>query len=247
MKNNVILSERIAKRIAGSGICSRREAEKLILQKRVKVNGSIIKKPNLNVSSSDIILIDENPIPKKPTLRLWLFHKPKNCLVTNKDSRSRPTIFEKLPTNFPRVVSVGRLDFDTEGLILLTNNGEFSRELELPNNKWIRRYRARVYGYVDDKKLLQLNNGITIDKYNYGPIKASLDLQKNSNAWVTISLMEGKNREIRKIFDHLGYPINRLIRISYGPFHLGNLLPNEVSEVNYEILKDNFNNINSFL
>ena len=180
METNSNLSERIAKRIAASGICSRRDAEKLILEKRVKVNGTIIQKPNLNVSISDIILVDENIIPKKPELRLWRFHKPKSCLVTNNDLKGRPTIFEKLPKNFPRVISVGRLDFDTEGLILLTNDGNLSRKLELPSSGWIRRYRIRVHGYIDKKILLGLKDGIKIDNYHYGPITALLDLQKNS-------------------------------------------------------------------
>ena len=186
METNSSVTERIAKRIAASGICSRREAEKLVLEKRVKVNGTVIEKPNFNVSISDIILVDEKTIPEKPKLRLWRFHKPKLCLVTNKDFKKRPTIYEKLPKDFPRVVSVGRLDFDTEGLILLTNNGDLSRKLELPSSGWIRRYRVRVHGYVDNKKLLELNNGIKIDNYNFSPIKALLDLQKNSNAWLTV-------------------------------------------------------------
>ena len=181
MANNTIFKERIAKRISSSGICSRREAEKIILEGRVKVNGLIIEKPNLNVSDTDSILIDNKPIPTKPKIRVWIFHKPKNCLVTNSDEKGRQTIFDLLPQTLPRVVSVGRLDFDTEGLILLTNSGDLARKLELPKNGLTRRYRVRVHGYVDRKSLTELKNGIRINNYNYGPINAILDFQKNSN------------------------------------------------------------------
>ena len=238
MANNTIFKERIAKRISSSGICSRREAEKIILEGRVKVNGLIIEKPNLNVSDKDSIFIDNKLIPTKPKTRVWIFHKPKNCLVTNSDEKGRQTIFDLLPQTLPRVVSVGRLDFDTEGLILLTNSGDLARKLELPKNGLNRRYRVRVHGYVDRKNLEELKNGIRIHNYNYGPKNAILDFQKNSNAWLTINLKEGKNREIRIILDHLGYPVNRLIRISYGPFHLGDLLPKGIIEVSSEVLSE---------
>jgi len=184
------------------------------------------------------ILFDNKKIPEPSITRIWRFHKPKGCLVTHKDPEGRPTIFDILPKSLPRVMSVGRLDYDSEGLILLTNNGETSRKLELPSTGWLRKYKVRVHGFVDNKKLDKLKNGIKLDSFRTGPIDANLEIQKGTNAWVSIGLREGKNREVRRIMDYLGYPVNRLIRISYGPFQLGNLQKGETAEINKDVVSN---------
>ena len=201
-------------------------------------NGLTITTPATKVSIDDIILFDNKKIPEPSITRIWRFHKPKGCLVTHKDPEGRPTIFDILPKSLPRVMSVGRLDYDSEGLILLTNNGETSRKLELPSTGWLRKYKVRVHGFVDNKKLDKLKNGIKLDSFRTGPIDANLEIQKGTNAWVSIGLREGKNREVRRIMDYLGYPVNRLIRIFYGPFQLGNLQKGETAEINKDVVSN---------
>ncbi len=230
---------RIAKLIAQCGHCSRREAEELILEGRVKVNGETISSPATFITDHSV-KIDDKLINAKQAIRLWLFHKPEGFLTTSKDPHNRKTIFDLLPKNMPRTITVGRLDFNTEGLLLLTTNGALARYMELPKNKWIRKYRARVFGKVDADRLKKLERGITVEGTCYGSIKVEVDSQKGSNSWLKISLEEGKNREIRKVMEHLGLKVNRLIRVSFGPFSLGELKVAEVKEVTKAILKNSF-------
>lgn len=232
------MSERIAKFIARSGVCSRRQAEELINQKRITVNGNIVDSPALNVEGNEKILFDGEKLPVIDNTRLWLYYKPAGLLTTHKDTSGRPTVFESLPIGLPRVISVGRLDLNSEGLLLLTNNGELSRTLELPSNGWSRRYRARVHGYVTQEKLDSIANGCCVEGINYGPVKATMDSQQGTNSWITITLHEGKNREIRRLMTHIGLDVSRLIRVSYGPFQLGSLRKGEVQEVPQKIIKE---------
>ena len=238
LKKNSTDLERIAKKMSRAGLCSRREAEKWILDGRVNVNGIILKSPASKVSNQDKIFVDGKLLPEKSQTRVWRYHKPRGYLVTQNDPKGRPTIFEQLPKYLPRTISVGRLDYDSEGLILLTNNGELSRKLELPSNGWLRRYRIRVHGYVNQETLLKLKDGIKISAFKTGPIEAILDSQKGANAWISIGLREGKNREVRRVMDFIGYPVNRLIRVSYGPFQLGTLPRGEISEIKKNVLMD---------
>ena len=231
------MSERIAKFIARSGVCSRRAAEELILQQRVTLNGEIINSPAINVEPSDKILIDGEKLPAIEQTRLWLYYKPTGLITSHKDS-SRPTVFDNLPAGMPRVISVGRLDVNSEGLLLLTNNGELSRLLELPQNGWSRRYKVKVHGQVTQQKLDSVSNGVTIDGVNYGPVKIAIDSTQGTNTWLTITLSEGKNREIRRLMQYIGLDVARLIRLSYGPFQLGSLKKGEVKEVPHKVLKE---------
>jgi 23S rRNA pseudouridine2605 synthase len=224
--------------MARAGLCSRREAEAWIAAGRVKVNGQKIASPALNVTERDDIRVDGKPLPDKEKIRLWRYHKPRGLLTTAKDPQGRPTVFENLPKELPRVVSIGRLDLNSEGLLLLTNDGELARRLELPATGWVRRYRVRVNGTVEVDHLNQLRKGLTVEGVRYGPVQASLDRQQGDNAWLTMSLTEGKNREIRKLCGHFGWAVSRLIRISYGPFQLGNLEAGAVEEVKGKVLKD---------
>ena len=231
------MSERIAKFIARSGVCSRRAAEELILQQRVTLNGQVINSPAVNVESTDKILIDGEKLPEIEQTRLWLYYKPVGLITSHKDS-SRPTVFDNLPDYMPRVISVGRLDLNSEGLLLLTNNGELSRLLELPQNGWSRRYKVKVHGQITQQKLDSVSNGVTIDGINYGPVKIAIDNTQSTNTWLTITLTEGKNREIRRLMQHIGLDVARLIRLSYGPFQLGSLKKGEVKEVPHKVLKE---------
>jgi 23S rRNA pseudouridine2605 synthase len=230
--------ERIAKFMARSGVCSRRQAEELIKQKRVTVNGEIVETPAFNVEGNEKILLDGEKLPQKEHTRLWLYYKPVGLLTTHKDTADRATVFDNLPAGLPRVISVGRLDLNSEGLLLLTNNGELSRKLELPENGWSRRYKVRVFGNVDKTKLASLVNGITVDGVDYGSIKAEIEHQSGANSWISVTLNEGKNREIRKVMKAIGLEVSRLIRLSYGPFQLGNLKKGEVREVAQKVLKE---------
>jgi len=230
--------ERIAKRLARAGLCSRRDAERWIAERRVSVNGHVLDSPAVVVGEADHIVVDGKPLPEADRTRLWRYHKRAGVMTTHKDPQGRPTVFAKLPEDMPRVVSVGRLDFNSEGLLLLTNDGALARRLELPGNAWVRRYRVRVHGEIDPAKLLTLEKGVTVDGVRYGAIKAVLDRQQGSNAWLTVALNEGKNREIRHVMDHLGWPVTRLIRIAYGPFQLGNLPEGEVEEVPGKVFKE---------
>ena len=223
---------RIAKRIARSGICSRRNAEKLIINGAVTVNGTPITSPALHITHTDTITVNGSSLPPFESLRLWLYHKPVGVVTTTRDERGRKTVFDTLPADMPRVISIGRLDIHSEGLLLLTNDGDFARALELPENQWHRTYRVRVHGTVDSRALKALQNGITIDGVHYGKIVAELETaQTASNVWLRVTLTEGKNREIRRVMTHLGYKVNRLIRTAYGPFTLPPIARTEVREV----------------
>jgi len=224
-------SERIARRIARAGVCSRRDAEKLITASRVTVNGIAITSPALNVGPGDIIAIDGAPLPAAERARLWRHHKQKQRITAARDPQGRLTIFNDLPTDMPRTVTIGRLDFNTEGLLLLTNDGALARTLELPATGWVRRYRVRVHGRVDEAALAALSKGKTLDGIRYGPVEAELERKTGANAWLRVGLTEGKNREVRKLLNHLGLDVTRLIRISFGPFQLGRLEPGACSEV----------------
>jgi 23S rRNA pseudouridine2605 synthase len=223
--------ERIAKRLARAGLCSRRDAERWIAEGRVAVDGHRLESPAVLVTEASRITVDGRPIPEKAPTRLWRYHKPRGLLTTAKDPQGRPTVFAALPPTLPRVLSIGRLDLNSEGLLLLTNDGELARRLELPATGWTRRYRVRVHGLVDPAKLARLAEGITVEGIAYGPVKATLDRQKGENAWLTMALKEGKNREVRRLCEHFGWQVGRLIRIAYGPFQLGELAPGAVEEV----------------
>jgi len=231
-------SERIAKVIARAGLTSRREAETWIAAGRVAVNGATITSPALNVGAGDRVSVDGKPLPARERTRLFLYHKPRGLLTTNVDARGRPTIFAALPKDLPRVVSVGRLDLNTEGLLLLTNDGGLARVLELPSTGWLRRYRVRAHGSVTQDALDRLRAGITIDGVRYGTIEATLDRSQGSNVWLTFAIREGKNREVRNVLGALGLQVNRLIRVSYGPFQLGELAAGAVEEVATRTLRD---------
>jgi len=233
-------AERIAKRLARAGVCSRREAERMIEAGRVAVDGEVLTSPALNVTPANKITVDGKPIGTAEAPRVWRYHKPSGVITTNRDPQGRPTVFEKLPPEMPRVVSVGRLDFNTEGLLLLTNDGEIARHLELPANAWLRHYRVRVYGEVDGKKLAALAKGITISGIHYEGIKVEVEKEKKEgkNIWLSIIIREGKNREVRKIMEHLGLQVTRLIRTSFGPFQLGKLPRGGIEEVPRRILRE---------
>ncbi len=234
--------ERIAKRIARAGLCSRRDAERWIEDGRVKVNGKVLTTPAFLVNHTDYIVVDNKPLPGAEKTRLFLYHKPAGLVTTNKDELDRPTIFDRLPKGLPRVMTVGRLDINSEGLLLLTNDGELSRYLELPKTGWKRRYRVRVHGDVDPGRLAALKKGITIDGVEYKSIEASLDKsdkeKRTANSWLRVTLIEGKNREIRRVMEALDLKVNRLIRVSYGPFNLDNMGIGAVAEVHQDIMKD---------
>ena len=231
-------AERIAKKIAHAGFCSRRDAERWIEEGRVSVNGQVLLTPAYNASPEDIITVDGKPLQAAETPRLWRYYKPRGLVVSHRDEKDRDTVFDHLPHDLPRVVSVGRLDLDSEGLLLLTNSGDLARHLELPDTGWTRKYRVRVRGHVEAEKLNALEHGITIDGVRYRGVEAQIDRQMGSNAWLTVVLREGKNREIRKIMEHLGYPVSRLIRISFGPFKLNQMEEGTVEEVKTNILRD---------
>lgn len=230
--------ERIAKRLARAGLCSRREAERWIEDGRVTVNGHRLSSPACVVGPGDIVIVDGIPLSEPEKTRLWRYHKPAGLVTTHKDPEGRPTVFDHLPEGMPRVISVGRLDLNSEGLLLLTNDGELARKLELPSNAWLRRYRVRVHGEVSEDALARLENGITIDGMAYGPISATLDRRQGANAWLSVSLREGKNREIRRVMEYLGWPVSRLIRVSYGPFQLGTLEEGAADEVAGKVLRE---------
>lgn len=230
--------ERVAKVIARSGLCSRREAEALIQDKRVSVNGAVIESAALDILPSDAVLVDGKPLSVREPPRLWRYHKPKGRVTTHKDPEGRPTVFEGLPESLPRLISVGRPDFNTEGLLLLTNDGDLARHLELPSTGWTRRYRVRAFGQVTEEQLKELAGGVTINKMGYGPIEASVEREQGGNVWISVSIREGKNREVRRIMEHLGLTVNRLIRVSFGPFMLGDMEPGQIEEVKTAVLKD---------
>ncbi|MBY0510451.1 MAG: rRNA pseudouridine synthase [Rhodospirillaceae bacterium] len=251
-KSNMEKGDRIAKVMARAGLCSRRDAEKWIALGRVSINGITLKTPGVVVREGDDVRVDGKQLPTADRARVWRFHKPKGLITTHKDEKGRTTVFEVLPSTMPRVVSVGRLDLTSEGLLLLTNDGALARELEHPSRGWVRRYRVRVHGRVDDKGLARLKNGVTVDGVRYGPIDAHVDKApanektgekttsksaSKSNTWVTVALTEGKNREVRKVMEFLGLTVNRLIRVSYGPFQLGKLDTGGLEEVPAQVVR----------
>ena len=230
--------ERIAKTMARSGLCSRRDAERLIAEGRVTLNGQHLASPAVNVTQKDTILVDGKALSAAAPPRLWRYYKPKGRVTTHRDPQGRPTVFDALPEELGRVISIGRLDFNTEGLLLLTNDGALARHLESPSTGWLRRYRVRVNGKVEQGALDALAGGIEIEGMKYGPIEGKLDRVQGANCWLTLGLREGKNREVRRIMDHMGVVVNRLIRLSFGPFSLGELEPGAVEEVKRRVLAD---------
>ncbi len=231
-------AERIAKRMARAGLCSRRDAERWITEGRVKLDGEVLTSPAVTVTATSRIEVDGKPLPAIAPARLFRFHKPTGCLTTASDPEGRKTIADLIPKELPRLMPIGRLDMNSEGLLLLTNDGGLKRQLELPTTGWQRRYRVRVHGDVDEAKLASLIDGITIDGFDYGPIEAVLERKLGKNAWLNVALREGKNREIRKVMEHFGWPVNRLIRVSFGPFHLGNLAKSAVDEIKTKVVKE---------
>lgn len=238
IKTDTTNGERIAKVMARAGLCSRRDAETWIAAGRVVVNGEKLTSPARNVVPEDEIVVDGKALPQKEPTRLWLYHKPRGLVTTARDPEGRPTVASALPKDLPRVVTVGRLDLNTEGLLLLTNDGGLARVLELPSTGWLRRYRVRVHGKVDEAQLRSLADGIAIDGVLYGAIEAALERRQGTNAWLLMGLREGKNREIKRVMEHLGLAVTRLIRVSFGPFQLGDLPTGVVREVKGRVLRD---------
>ena len=230
--------ERIAKRLARAGLCSRREAERWIENGRVAVDGQVLTTPAVTVTPESLITVDGQPVGAPERTRLWRHHKPPGVVTSHRDPEGRPTVFAGLPKDLPRVISVGRLDLASEGLLLLTNDGALARRLELPENGWLRRYRVRVHGGVDEDSLAKLAGGIRVEGVAYGPIEATLDSRRGANSWLTVSLREGRNREVRKALGHLGLEVGRLIRIAYGPFQLGKLERGGVREVPRKVIAE---------
>lgn len=232
--------ERIAKVLARAGVASRREVERLITAGRVAIGGKTVTSPATFVTGVDGITVDGEPVAAPEAVRLWRYHKPVGVMTTAHDPQGRTTVFDTLPDNLPRLITVGRLDLTTEGLLLLTNDGEVARFMELPATGWARRYRVRVHGSPTEKQLETLKAGIEIDGIRYGPVHAAIDRRTGANVWLTVSLTEGKNREIRRIMEHLGLTVSRLIRVGYGPFQLGNLNPGALDEVSGSAIANAF-------
>ena len=230
--------ERIAKWLARAGVASRRDAEKLLAEGRIKLNGAPVTHPATFVNPDDVVQVNGRMVDSPERAKLWRYHKPEGLVTTHRDPEGRPTVFERLPEHLPRVVSVGRLDLNSEGLLLLTNDGGLARRLELPSNGWIRRYRVRVHGVVPERALAQLVDGVTVEGVRYGPIEAAVDSRAISNTWLSVSLREGRNREVRRVMTHLALQVTRLIRVAYGPFQLGNLERGAVDEISGKVLRD---------
>ena len=230
--------ERIAKVVSRAGLASRRDAEEWIVQGRVTVNGRVINSPALDVTANDVITVDGKPLPPRERTRLFMFHKPRGLMTTHADPEGRPTVFDNLPEGLPRLISIGRLDFNTEGLLLLTNDGGLARALELPDTGWLRRYRVRAHGEVTQGQLDELKKGVEVDGVKYGPIDSTLERDQGANVWLVFAIREGKNREVRNVLAHLGLEVNRLIRVSYGPFQLGELAEGQVEEIKTRVLRE---------
>ncbi len=230
--------ERIAKWLARAGVASRRDAEILVTDGAVTLNGARVTHPATFVSPGDVVTVRGQPVGAAARTRLFRFHKPDGLVTTHKDPQGRPTVFDKLPAELGRVISVGRLDLNSEGLLLLTNDGALARRLELPSQGWIRRYRVRAWGALDERSLAALSRGITVEGVKYGPIEAALESRTGDNAWISVALDEGRNREVRRVMAHLGLQVNRLIRVAYGPFQLGRLPRGAVEEVTGKVLRE---------
>jgi len=229
--------DRIAKYLSRAGVASRRDAEKLLAEGKIKLNGKPVTHPATFVSPGDIIQVNGRVVDAPDRTRVWLYHKPDGLVTTHRDPEGRPTVFDKLKQQLPRVISVGRLDLNSEGLLLLTNDGALARRLELPSTGWIRRYRVRVFGTPDPGALAGLARGVTVEGVRYGPIEAAVDARKGDNTWLTVALREGRNREVRRVMAHLGLQVSRLIRTAYGPFQLGTLERGGIEEVPPRILR----------
>jgi 23S rRNA pseudouridine2605 synthase len=230
--------DRIAKWLARAGVASRRDAERLLAEGRVRVNNTKVTHPATFVTPGDLVQVDGKIVDEPERTRMWRYHKPPGLVTTHRDPQGRPTVFDKLRTQLPRVISVGRLDLASEGLLLLTNDGALARKLELPTTGWIRRYRVRVHGTPEPRALAELAKGVTVEGVRYGPIEAGLDSRRGENAWLTVALREGRNREVRRVMAHLGLEVTRLIRVAYGPFQLGTLERGELDEVPARVLRD---------
>jgi 23S rRNA pseudouridine2605 synthase len=224
--------------VSRAGLASRRDAEEWIVQGRVTVNGRVINSPALDVTENDVVTVDGQPLPPRERTRLFLYHKPRGLMTTHADPEGRPTVFDNLPEGLPRLISIGRLDFNTEGLLLLTNDGGLARALELPETGWLRRYRVRAHGEVTQGQLDELKKGVEIDGVKYGSIDATLERDQGANVWLVFAIREGKNREVRNVMAHLGLEVNRLIRVSYGPFQLAELVEGTVEEVKTRVLRE---------
>jgi 23S rRNA pseudouridine2605 synthase len=229
--------DRIAKFLSRAGIASRRDAEKMLAEGAIRLNGKAVTHPATFVSPGDIVQVNGRVVDPPDRTRMWRYHKPEGLVTTHRDPEGRPTVFDKLRLQLPRVISVGRLDMTSEGLLLLTNDGALARRLELPSTGWIRRYRVRVFGVPDPAALASLARGPTVEGVRYGPIEAAVDARKGDNTWLSVSLREGRNREIRRVMAHLGLSVSRLIRVAYGPFQLGNLERGEIDEVPPRVLR----------
>jgi 23S rRNA pseudouridine2605 synthase len=230
--------ERVAKWVARAGVASRRDVEKLVVEGKVAINNVPVTHPATFVKPGDIVVVNGSVIDPPDRTRLWRYHKPPDLVTTHRDPEGRPTVFDKVRDRLPRVISVGRLDLTSEGLLLLTNDGALARHLERPSTGWLRRYRVRVYGFPSPERLADLRHGIQIDGMQYGPIDASMDARKGDNAWLNIGLREGRNREIRRVMSHLGLSVSRLIRVAYGPFQLGTLPRGEIEEIPQRVLRE---------
>jgi 23S rRNA pseudouridine2605 synthase len=230
--------ERIAKRLARAGVASRRDAERLIAEGRVRLNGQVLASPAVTVTAADRITVDGRPVGAPEPARLWRYYKPVGLVTTERDEKGRPTVFDHLPAGLPRVLSVGRLDLTSEGLLLLTNDGELKRRLELPSTGWMRRYRVRVHGQPTAETVEPLLKGVTVDGERFRPMTVTIDSVKGANAWLTVGVREGRNREVRRALEAVGLTVNRLIRVSYGPFQLGDLAEGAVEEVRARVLAD---------
>ena len=238
MNSKVNPGDRIAKILSRRGICSRREAEKLILQGKVRVNGTLISSPALNLQETDLITVNGKTVGQEQQTRLWRYHKPLDLVTSTKDEKGRITVFEALPDHMPKVMSIGRLDINSEGLLLLTNDGQLKRNLELPSTGWVRKYRVRVRGRPTEEAVNPLKSGIKVGREHFKPMDINIDKQQGANAWLSIGIREGKNREIRRALEHVGFSVNRLIRIGYGPFRLLDLKRGEVVEIKRQVIKD---------
>ena len=230
--------DRIAKWLSRAGVASRRDVERLLAEGVIKLNGRTVSHPATFVSAGDVVQINGRVVDKPDRTRVWRYHKPEGLVTTHRDPEGRPTVFEKLKHQLPRVVSVGRLDLTSEGLLLLTNDGGLARQLELPSTGWLRRYRVRVFGVPNEGALKSLAHGVTVDGVRYGPIEAGVDARKGDNTWLTISLREGRNREVRRVMAHLGLSVSRLIRVAYGPFQLGTLERGGIEEIPARVLRE---------